>query len=72
MNDLIVGTMYLCTDGSIRRLRKIEDKYLYYDVPISEDGQHWIELNATYRRQVESKFTNGKVITQDWFEKCLD
>ena len=65
--ELIVGAIYVCTDGDIRRLDKIEEKFLSYSLPIGRKGTpvRWVEQGQTYRYQVEDRFINGKIITVD-------
>jgi len=63
MTELIEGRVYECADGQIRKLNKIEDHYLSYSVPISEEV--WIDLGRTYRHQVEKEFLNGTLIGKE-------
>ena len=67
---LIEGVIYLCADGEIRRLDKIEDDFLSYSLPIGKRGSRlaWMELGRTKRYQVESDFLNGKQISEDEIE----
>lgn len=65
--ELIKGRTYLCVDGEIRRLDAIEDDFLYYSVPVGDRDSRvsWMKLGRTNRYQVESDFTDGKIISED-------
>lgn len=62
MTELIEGATYVCADGAIRRLRKIEPRFLTYDVLIKRATWTFRSLGQTHRHQVERDFTNGEII----------
>jgi hypothetical protein len=68
--ELVVGAIYKCTDGDIRRLDRIEDRFLSYSLPIGRKGTpvRWLEQGRTYRYQCESLFINGKQIAEKELE----
>lgn len=64
--ELVVGTIYRCADGDIRKLDQVEEGFLHYSIPIGKQGTaiNWMPLSKTYRHQVESLFVNGEEITE--------
>lgn len=56
----LINKVVFCSDGQERRLTKIEDDLLHYEVPVSGNG--WLQLEGTRRSQVEKEFLNGEVI----------
>lgn len=68
---LVVGSIYLCSDGDIRRLDKIEDTFLSYSLPMGKRGSRvaWRDLGQTKRYQVESLFLKGKIISESEIDK---
>jgi len=62
-----IDKITLCSDGEYRKLKKFDEDYLYYAVPISETA--WMSLSGTYRGYVEHKFLNGKIVEYIEVEK---
>lgn len=61
MIEQFLNKATLCSDGMIRKLNKIDEKYLYYSVAIGET--EWMDLGRTYRCQAEDMFIKGQIIT---------
>lgn len=64
---LVEGGIYLCFDGDIRRLDKVEDNFLSYSLPMGKRGSRlsWRELGKTRRYQIESSFLKGRIISEN-------
>lgn len=69
MEKLIEGRMYLCTDGSMRKLVKIEADFLTYAIPIRRESETftgiWWELAPMRREEVEEDFLNGEMFESE-------
>lgn len=60
MKNIQYGDVYLCPDGLVRRMDKIDSTAIYFSVLSRSNPPEWIELELDRDRRLEVQFENGR------------